>query len=239
VRVESLANSDVWAKAGLMVRESLEAGSVFAGAFATPTISGTVFQSRPFTGINATSAGNFPVNYPWTWLRLQRAGDAISAFAGVDGKQWQLLGTSLFSSTNALLFGLATTSHNTNQTTTARFRDLDDASGDKIVPIHLEREPPGPSSRKTGLVISEIMYQPKPRADGKDLEFIEILNANPWFEDISGFRLTGIVDFIFPPGTVLAGGSFAVVAHSPGDILGGGEFRLFRSGNGHDGFSGP
>src|SRR5689334_8166682 len=35
-------------------------------------------------------------------------------------------------------------------------------------------EPLGQSSRLTSLVLSEIMYHPAPRADGKRLEFIEL-----------------------------------------------------------------
>ena len=35
-------------------------------------------------------------------------------------------------------------------------------------------EPLGPSSRKTGIVISEIMWKPAPRTDGNNVEFLEL-----------------------------------------------------------------
>src|SRR6185369_5121074 len=53
----------------------------------------------------------------------------------------------------------------------------------------LKLEPLGPSTRKTGLIISEIMHRPPARDDGKQLEFIEIHNSNPFFEDVSGYLL--------------------------------------------------
>ena len=82
----------------------------------------------------------------------------------------------------------------------------------------LPTEPLGPSSRKTGLVISEIMYQPAPRADGRKLEYLEIYNSNPFFEDISGYKIAGDVNYTFPPNTVMQGNAFLVIAASPADI---------------------
>ncbi len=79
-------------------------------------------------------------------------------------------------------------------------------------------ESPGPSSRRTGLVISEIMYHPAARSDGKDVEFVEIYNSQPFFEDISNFRLSGEVDFTFPPGTKISARSYLVVAKLPADV---------------------
>src|SRR4051812_41291999 len=43
-----------------------------------------------------------------------------------------------------------------------------------LSPAQLAYEPPGPSSRRTGLAISEIMYHPKDRDDGRNLEFVEL-----------------------------------------------------------------
>src|SRR5262249_3460771 len=82
----------------------------------------------------------------------------------------------------------------------------------------LDREPPGPSSRKTGLVITEIMYNPRPvpgLATNLTLEFIELFNSKPWAENISGFAITGAVSYVFPPNTVLGAGAYLVVARVP------------------------
>lgn len=76
-------------------------------------------------------------------------------------------------------------------------------------------EPPGPCSRRTPLVISEIFYHPPDRADSKNLEFVEIYNSQPWAEDLSGFRLDGAVRFEFGAGTFLAGNGVVVVAGDP------------------------
>ena len=76
----------------------------------------------------------------------------------------------------------------------------------------------GPSSRRTALVISEIAYTPAPRSDGRDLEFVELYNAQPWFQDLSGFRLAGDVEFTFPTNTVLSSNAFVVVARRPADV---------------------
>ncbi len=79
-------------------------------------------------------------------------------------------------------------------------------------------EPLGPSSRRTPIAISEIMYKPAPRSDGLNTEFIELYNSNPWPEDISSFRLAGRVEFTFPPATSISSNGFVVVAGSPADL---------------------
>src|SRR5690349_18998429 len=62
----------------------------------------------------------------------------------------------------------------------------------------LDRETIGPSSRKTGLVITEIMYNPKAvpgLPTNLTHEFIEVYNSKPWAEDMSGFAIAGSVSF--------------------------------------------
>lgn len=85
-------------------------------------------------------------------------------------------------------------------------------------PAQLSYEPPGPSSRRTGMAITEIMYHPAPLTDGRDLAFIELYNSNPFFEDLSGWRLSGDADFTFPANTFLAGNSYLVIAAQPADV---------------------
>ena len=77
----------------------------------------------------------------------------------------------------------------------------------------------GPSSRTTPIAISEIMYKPADRTDGRNLEFVEIYNSNPWFQDIGGYKLTCVdMSFTFPTGTMIGSNSFIVIAASPADI---------------------
>lgn len=86
----------------------------------------------------------------------------------------------------------------------------------------------GPSSRRTALVITEIMYHPTNRSDGRNLEYLELYNSQEWSEDISGFRLTGEADYIFPSNTIMAARSFLVVAAVPADVQAvyGGAIRI-------------
>jgi hypothetical protein len=79
-------------------------------------------------------------------------------------------------------------------------------------------ELPGPSSRRTPIAISEIMYKPAVRTDKKNTEFIELYNSNPWPEDISGYRLKGDIDFVFPAATSIPGQKYIVVAAAPADL---------------------
>ena len=79
-------------------------------------------------------------------------------------------------------------------------------------------EPLGQSSRRTGLVLSEIHYNPLNRADGRRLEFVELYNAGATVEDLSGWRLDGDADYLFATNTTLAAGAFLVVAAQPADL---------------------
>src|SRR6185295_12506277 len=75
----------------------------------------------------------------------------------------------------------------------------------------LDREPPGPSSRKTGLVITEIMYNPRAvpgQPTNNTLEFVELFNSKPWAEDISGFAIGGSVHYVFASNTILRAGAY-------------------------------
>jgi hypothetical protein len=76
----------------------------------------------------------------------------------------------------------------------------------------------GPSSRRTALVLSEIMYRPAPRSDGRNLEYVELYNSQPWFQDISGFRIKGDIEFTFPANTVIEANAYVVIASAPADL---------------------
>lgn len=219
VRVEGLESPDLWAKAGLMARESLSANSRYAAALATPGLAGCFFSVRSLSGGEAVNAGSSPANFPSTWLRLRREGALFTGFASVDGEHWTTLGSSSLSLPPTLYFGLALASHDARVTAKATFRGLDEVignPGEGAGVLGIERL--SACSRRTGLVISEIMYHPSPRKDGRNLEFVEIFNSNPFPEALDGYRLDGDVHFSFPSNSVLAGGTFLVVAAAPEDL---------------------
>lgn len=215
VRVEGLSLTDPWAKAGLMVRQSLTTNSAYGAILATPSIAGIVFQSRASASAGTVISSNtFPVNYPYTWLRLQRSGNTITGYGSMDGSSWVVVGSANVTLTDPVYFGYAVSSR-TNQPVTANFRDIASATGSVMTNFVLPFEPLASSTRRTALLISEIMYHPAPRPDSNSLEFVEIYNSQAFYEDISGHRLSGDIDFTFPPGTILPSGGFAVVARNP------------------------
>jgi hypothetical protein len=219
VCLAGLSGSDVWAKAGLMARETLDPDSRFAAALATPTMAGAFFEWRDPADSLANVMGHFPPNFPNTWLRLARVGNTFTGYASYDGLVWTPLGSAVMALSSQLYAGLAVTSHNPNQATTAQFVDFGIVTNAVVGQVTNPHEPLGPCSRLTPVVISEIMYTPAPRADTNNLEFLELYNSNPYFEDISGFQLEGeSMNYTFPPGTVLGGGAFLVVAASPGSL---------------------
>jgi len=183
-------------------------------------MNGSFFEWRDPTASTARTSGSFPVNYPMTWLRLKRSGNVFAGFASYDGLVWNQLGSATISMSNTLYLGFAISSRNAAQTALAQFRDFGttgtNASIGTVAPPH---EPLGACDRKTTLVISEIMYKPAPRADLNNLEFLEVYNSNPYYQEIGGYTLAGTkMNYTFPAGAVLPGGGFLVVAASPESI---------------------
>jgi regulation of enolase protein 1 (concanavalin A-like superfamily) len=181
VCLAGLGLSDLWAQAGLMARASLDAGSPFAAALATPGMVGDFFADRTVTNGLAATSGSFPANYPDTWLRLKRVGSVFTGFGSYDGTNWTALGSATITMPGQIYLGLAVASHATNQLTTAQFVNYETTPANAVVATPVNpHEPLGPSSRKTGIVISEIMWKPAPRTDGNNVEFLELYNSNPF-----------------------------------------------------------
>jgi hypothetical protein len=210
VRLDSLSLADAWSEAGLMAREDLGPGARFAAVLATPSISGAFFESRSATSGAANLSGSFPVNYPNNWLRLKRAGNLFTGFGAFDGKNWTRLGSVTLALPATVYFGFVVCSANTNQTITAAFRDLGSVTN-PLSNVFPALEALGQCSRRTGLVISEIMYHPTNSA----LEFIELFNSRAEFQDLTGYQLGGSIYYAFPAGSMIPGGGFIVVAKSP------------------------
>jgi hypothetical protein len=219
VSVMGLTPSDVWAKAGLMARETLDAGSRFAASLTTPAMNGDTFEWRDSASSGSSSSGSFPANYPNTWLRLKRAGNVFTGFGSYDGQTWAQLGSATISMASQIYVGFAVDSHIASQQTTAQFGPVSNVTNAVVGTVLNPHDAPGPSSRKSPIAISEIMYRPAPRTDGLNLEFVELYNSNPWFHDISGYQLVcADMNYTVPAGTILAGGAYLVIAAAPADM---------------------
>ena len=220
VCLAGLGLSDVWAEAGLMARSGLSPGAAFAASIATPGMAGCLFKDRPAPYGPAASSGTFPVNYPNTWLRLQRTGNTFTGFASYDGQTWSQLGAATMVMTGPVDLGFVTASHTPDQLTTAQFLNISNTAPNAVVGMPLNsHEPIGPSSRKTGLVISEIMWKPAARTDTNNCEFLELYNSQPFFHDLSGYQIVcADMNYTFPAGTIMPAGGYLVVAASPGSI---------------------
>ncbi len=216
IRVNLLEFGEIWTRAGLMARAGLQSNAVFAATFATPSHVGCHFQWRAYQGGFANMSGYFAPNFPYTWLRLKRSGNEFSGYASINGRTWEFLGNAVITMPEAIQVGLAVTASKPDTFITARFTELTNATGVIVTNQLLPFEPPGPSSRRTPIVITEIMYNPPGSwPDSEDLEFIEIWNSGLVTEDLTGHQLAGSISYEFPPGTKLAPGQFLVVAKNP------------------------
>ncbi len=216
VRLQSLAFGSAWTRAGLMARNGLTTNAAFAAAMATPGPAGCHFQWRANPGATANMSGLFPVNFPYTWLRLRRVGNVFSGYASLNGQSWEFLGSATIAMSNVVQVGLALTAGTATSMSIAQFRDYNIGQGTMVTNMSLPFEPPGPCSRRTALVITEIMYNPPGSwPGGEDLEFVELWNSGLVTEDLTGHKLDGDISYGFPAGTKIAPGQFLVIARDP------------------------
>src|SRR6185436_1789898 len=135
VRVARLDFADTWTTASLMAREDLRAGDRYAAVFSTPSVAGTFFQSRDAAGALPVSSGAFPVNYPYTWLRVQRIGGTkFNGYASLDGQVWTQLGSLTLSLPPTIYLGFTVSSKKTSQNVTAQFRDFQENTNTLVGP---------------------------------------------------------------------------------------------------------
>ncbi|MCU0913730.1 MAG: hypothetical protein MUC88_04095 [Planctomycetes bacterium] len=127
VKVESVTNTNAWAKAGVMIRGDLTAGSTMAYMIQSYS-SGVSFGWRQVADGTCGSATQTGVNAP-RWVKLTRTGNAFTAQYSADGKAWtdiknattgEVVSTTILMGSSVYI-GLCTTSHNTAATTTAQY----------------------------------------------------------------------------------------------------------------------
>jgi hypothetical protein len=126
LRVDSIDNTDVWAKAGPMIRESLETGAKNVYFAVTPG-SGVSFQWRATASGASANSQTTGLVAPY-WVRITRTGNNFKAERSADGKTWTQQGTDAgILMTNNVYIGIAVTSHAANVTALAEVSNVSTA----------------------------------------------------------------------------------------------------------------
>ncbi|MFC1793179.1 LamG-like jellyroll fold domain-containing protein, partial [Planctomycetota bacterium] len=130
-KVLSIDNTDPWAKAGVMIRETLDVGSKFAAVYITPG-NGCRFQARIGTAVDAisdtavVSTEQTAITAPY-WVKLERdiAGN-IRGYYSSNGATWQPMtwNPQYIPMSSNVYVGLALTSHDNSTIGEAKFSDV-------------------------------------------------------------------------------------------------------------------
>jgi uncharacterized repeat protein (TIGR01451 family) len=129
VRVDTLTRPDAVTKAGLMVRETLDAGSRTMFAALNPSqiqygsnpsglpgrdLGEVGRRIIPVTGTTAAIPGSFsylPAGVPNAWIRIKRVDNRFTAMRSYDGVNWLTYASVLVGYPTTVYVGLATTGH--------------------------------------------------------------------------------------------------------------------------------
>jgi len=122
-RVDSIGETDPFAKAGVMIRDTLDADSRYAGVFITPE-NGVRFQYRNAAG-GVTDRQFVEGIIAPQWVRLERtSGGLVRAYYSADGTTWERFSLIQVAMSMPVYIGLAVTSHNVDLACDAVFSEV-------------------------------------------------------------------------------------------------------------------
>ncbi len=117
-RVTSQTNTDPWAKAGVMIKESATANANYVMMAVTPG-NGLDMQ---YTFNGNVYGGTY--TFPNVWLKVSRAGNTFTAYKSTDGTSWTTVGSTTVTMNSNATVGLFVTSHNGSQLSTVTFDNI-------------------------------------------------------------------------------------------------------------------
>jgi regulation of enolase protein 1 (concanavalin A-like superfamily) len=124
IRVKSVENTNKWAKAGVMFRETLSPGSKHVMLITSPNNNvRAAIQMRSATGGTSEMTNSFTGIDP-IWLRVTRSDNAFFTEYSEDGTKWFTLGTVVVPMATDIYVGLPVTSHEIGVLATAVFDQL-------------------------------------------------------------------------------------------------------------------
>jgi hypothetical protein len=118
--------SNTWAKGGVMIRDSLAAGSAHAMMVMTGGGgNGASFQWRPEPDLGSYNADAATVVAPPYYVKIERAGDSFKGSISPDGTTWTQLGTSQFITMSSPIYiGVCVTSGVASESRTFQFDNI-------------------------------------------------------------------------------------------------------------------
>jgi RHS repeat-associated protein len=117
-RVTSQTNTGSWAKAGIIIKNSLTHGSNYVAAMVTPG-NGARMEYNYTTDISGGSS-TLPM-----WLKLTKSGSTITTYQSTNGTTWTQIGTTSSASISSTAqIGLFALSSDSGQTSTATFDNV-------------------------------------------------------------------------------------------------------------------
>lgn len=122
-RVSSMTVTDPWAKAGVMIRNTLNANSIHA-MIVMSAANGLAFQRRTSTGGSSSHSAGTNTTVPY-WVKLTRSGNRITAYESETGMNWTQVGMVTLSMPDTIYVGLIVTAHNDGALCEARFENVE------------------------------------------------------------------------------------------------------------------
>jgi len=132
-RVDSIVNTNAWAKGGVMIREGLDAGAKHAMVVVSPG-NGVQFTWRHLVNMDMTQhTTQSGLQAPY-WVKLTRTGNVFKAEHSADGVTWEPVvdadsNTHEMTMFGSVHIGLALTSHNVGAVTIAEFSNVQTSGG--------------------------------------------------------------------------------------------------------------
>src|SRR6185295_6745019 len=108
-RVAQAENPAGWAKIGVMIRDTLGAGSKHVMVVVTPE-NGIAMQYRTATNGASTHVAGVATTAPY-WVKLVRAGNIFTGYSSPDGSTWIQVGTITMTMSASIFIGLAADSN--------------------------------------------------------------------------------------------------------------------------------
>ncbi len=200
-QVLSVDNTNEWAKAGVMIRRTLDPGAPFAAVYITPGY-GCRFQGRLALSTDVTSdtpvatAEQTAITAPY-WIKLERDNaDNFNGYYSSDGVTWEPMAWNpqYISMPTDVYVGLALTSHNANAVCVAQFADVKTSGSvtpatwtDEAIGVDMPSNDPEPMyvALANAGAQGAAVYHPDPRA----------AQSNVWTEwtiDLNEFSARGV-----------------------------------------------